>query len=61
VVLGRIATTIMLDHPKVPIWTIHDSILTTPEHSDLILETMRGEFTSIGVVPTIRVENYGNA
>ncbi len=59
VVLGRICSRIMHERPDVPLWTIHDSILTTAEHSGLILQTMRETFQELGVVPTIRVEDYG--
>ena len=59
VVLGRIATRLMLEHKDIPIWTIHDSILTTRQHSPLILRIMTETFEAFGVLPTIRVEDYG--
>lgn len=58
-IIGKVATRLMLEHKHVPIWTIHDSILTTQEHSPLIQQVMRECFEAYGVQPSIQVEDYG--
>lgn len=60
IVLGRIATTLMLDHPTLPFWTIHDSILSPQEHSGTIQRVMRETFDQLGFCPTISIVDYGN-
>jgi hypothetical protein len=35
--------------------------MTTPEYSALVLEKMTQEFLGYGVIPTIRVEDYGKS
>ena len=53
-VAGRLAE----DHPHIPILTIHDSYLTTPEHVDTIREIILDEFAKLVVVPTLNLEDY---
>lgn len=60
--LQRIESSIVIDdacevmrvqHPDVPILTIHDSILTIPEHTDLVTGVLRAAFNRRGVDPQI--------
>ena len=45
---------------QVPIFTIHDSIVTIPEYKDYIVRVMKEEFSlCIGVPPTLSVEEWG--
>ena len=53
VVVGRLAR----EFPSIPIITIHDSIMTTPEHVDTILRLLFVAFAALGVTPTLRVED----
>jgi hypothetical protein len=43
------------------IWaaTIHDSIVTTPDHAEAVEGIMEGAFRSVGVRPTIKVTAFG--
>jgi hypothetical protein len=49
-VCGRL----LKDHPEVPLLTIHDSVLTTPRHAEMVHDLMMQEFARLGVAPTIR-------
>jgi hypothetical protein len=46
----------MREYPDMFIGTIHDSILTTPEHVPTVKRIMAAEFESIGLSPRIREE-----
>lgn len=46
------------EHPEVPVVTIHDSILTTREHVELVKNYIRDAFQSFGVHPLLREEEY---
>ncbi len=47
---------------KIPVFTIHDSIVTTVENVEFVERIMREELTyRIGVPPTLSVENWGLA
>jgi len=61
--LQRIESSIVIDdacdvmrvqHPDVPILTIHDAILTTPENADLVTGIMMAAFRRRGVSPQIK-------
>ena len=44
-------------HPKVPIFTIHDSIVTTASNQLLVEQVMRDAFTTtVGLSPTLATE-----
>ena len=44
---------------QVPIFTIHDSIVTIPEYQNYIVHVMIEEFSRcIGVAPTLSIEKW---
>lgn len=64
--LQRIESSIVIDdacevmrveHPEVPILTIHDAILTTGEHVCLVKDVLRAAFNRRGVNPQIKPED----
>jgi len=57
-IITKICGRIMREHPDAFIGTIHDSILTTPEHVSTIKKIMSEEFEKIGLSPTIRIDRY---
>ena len=50
---------LMRKHPHVFIATIHDSIMTTPEHVETVCDVMMEEFEKLGVCPRLKIEDYG--
>ncbi len=46
---------LMRDHPDVPLLTVHDSILTTPEHADLVMERIGDVWETAGRRPKLKV------
>jgi hypothetical protein len=40
-------------HPEIPVITIHDSIMTTPEHIETAKRIIKEEFARIGLKPTL--------
>jgi hypothetical protein len=55
-VIGTVCKRILLESPNTPIWTIHDSILTTTSRSEFVRKVMQEEFSKLGVHPRLRVE-----
>lgn len=64
--LQRIESSIVIDdacevmrvqHPDVPILTIHDAIMTTLEHVSLVKDVLRAAFNRRGVNPQIKPED----
>lgn len=55
-VIGRVCGRFAAHHPDVPLITVHDSIMSTPQHMPTVLRIMREEFLRIGVSPAIKVE-----
>jgi hypothetical protein len=47
----------MEDHPSMPVFTIHDSFLTTAAWVDQLCGLICQEFTKIGIIPKLRIEN----
>lgn len=56
--LNGVCTRLMNDHSEIVILTIHDSIMTTPEHAHTVKIVMLDEFRKVGLQPTIRTESY---
>ena len=56
--IGGIATRLMIEEPKLPIFTIHDSILTIPEGVNRVRAVILEEFEKLGVHPTLKQEEY---
>jgi hypothetical protein len=44
--------------PSLPLFTIHDSLLTTPEHVEYVKGIIREEFARLGVRPSLKEERY---
>ena len=55
-VIGTVCKRILKDSPSTPIWTIHDSIMTTASKGDFVSQVMQEEFARLGVHPRLRVE-----
>jgi hypothetical protein len=43
-------------HKEVPVFTIHDSIMTTEEHVPLVRRIISEEFHRLGLHPTLKEE-----
>ena len=57
-IINRVVRALMNECPELPLYTIHDSLLTTQEHAETVRRTMMEQFRRIGLVPTINVERY---
>ena len=55
-VIGTVCKRILKESPDTPLWTIHDSILTTTSNSEFVQKVMEAEFAKLGVHPRLRVE-----
>lgn len=49
---------LMEDHPSIPIFTIHDSILTTPEYVQVVTRVIKDAFGELGINPKLGEESY---
>ncbi|MCP2037335.1 hypothetical protein [Chryseobacterium sp. HSC-36S06] len=59
IILNDICGYLTENHPEVPLFTIHDSIATTEDYTDLAYEIMQKILTErIGVPPTLSVEHW---
>lgn len=57
IMLNVVAKRMQKEFPKVPIFTVHDSIMTTAEHQELVARVMREELTKcVGYAPTLSTE-----
>lgn len=56
VILRGAADRLRLEHPAVPVITIHDSIMTTAENLDLVERIIREAFKGEAVQPRLRVK-----
>jgi hypothetical protein len=53
--IRRICGRLEREHPTIPVFTIHDSIYTTPAHSDVVRDVALAVFADdFGVVPLLR-------
>jgi hypothetical protein len=59
VVINRVCRRLMIEHPTAPIFTIHDSVLTTRAHHADVIRIMREEFGKLGLSPSLHLEDYG--
>jgi hypothetical protein len=61
-VIGTVCKHLMESHPNVPVWTIHDSIVTTPEHVGLVKDMMEGLARErFGLIPSLKVDRIAPA
>ncbi len=58
-IFGGCCRELMDHHPDVPIWTIHDSLLTVPGCEGLVRAVLLDNFARLGIVPTLNKEDYG--
>jgi hypothetical protein len=56
--IGTVCAKLVRDCRHVPFLTIHDSILTTPEHVQAIKVIMRDAFACLGLSPTFQITVY---
>jgi hypothetical protein len=55
----RIALRLTTDYPTIPFWTIHDSVVTTKTHIELVEKIVREELLDcIGLPPTLKREYW---
>jgi hypothetical protein len=55
-VIGIVCKRLLKDSPETPLWTIHDSIMTTASRGDFVRQAMEEEFAKLGVHPRLRIE-----
>jgi len=55
-VIERTCGQLMEEHPDQPLLTIHDSILTTPDHADKVIEVLRSQFLLVKLNCKLKVE-----
>src|ERR1035437_2166672 len=56
--LEHVVARLAVEHPNVPCVTIHDSVMTTPDHIELVKLVILSEFEKIGVRQTLSVTRY---
>jgi hypothetical protein len=56
--IRRVCGRLMRERPDVPVFTKHDSILTTPEHAEAVARIIKEEFARLGVNPHLKTEVY---
>lgn len=56
IVINDSCEVMRVQHTNVPILTIHDAILTTPDHADLVTTVLRSAFNRRGVNPIIEMK-----
>ncbi len=54
--IHSIADRIRLERPNLPVYTIHDSILTTPKNMDYVRNIIMETFARLGIHPSLRTE-----
>jgi len=54
--IHSIVERIRLERPNIPIFTIHDSILTTPDNIDYVRDIIMQVFEQLGVRPLLKTE-----
>lgn len=60
IVLNRIARRLLNEKRTMPLFTIHDCIVTTPSHVEYVKQVMCEEFAKcIGAPPHLKLEHYG--
>ena len=56
-VINLVVRRCMNEHPDMPIFTIHDSVMTTKANADIVKGIMVEEFANYGVEPKLRLES----
>lgn len=61
IILHKVCRKIHLINPEIPLFTLHDSIITTPEHKHIVRDIMIEELTNfVGIKPTLKLEQWNN-
>lgn len=55
-VINKVIKRCMNEFPEIPVFTIHDSIMTISKYAEMLQSIMLEEFNKIGIIPTLRVE-----
>ena len=55
-ILHTVCRRLFTYHESVPVFTIHDSIMTTEEHVPLVRRIINEEFQRLGLHPTLKEE-----
>jgi hypothetical protein len=58
-VINTVCRRLMNEIPDAPVFTIHDSILTTNEFADEVQQIMSEEFQGLGLSPKLHRKDYG--
>jgi hypothetical protein len=53
----RIGNRIRAERPDMPLFTIHDSLMTTPENVPYVRTIIASEFANFGIVPSLKEDN----
>jgi hypothetical protein len=56
VIIKGVCNRLRVEHPDVPVVTVHDSLMTTEEHLELVQELLRREFGRFPMLPRFRVK-----
>ena len=57
-VLGCVCRNLFSEHRDIPLYTIHDSILTTKEYSQDVIQMLISEFGKLNIRPMIKTKVY---
>jgi len=60
-IINTVCRRIMVEMPEVPVYTIHDSILTTRPFVEFIRQIMIEEFARLGLTLILHEEDYGKS
>ncbi len=55
---NQVCKRLTTEHPEIPLFPIHDSLMTLPEHAETVKRTMEEELFRLGVKPQLNVEDY---
>ena len=58
-VINTVCRRLMKEYPEAPVLTLHDCLLTTESHADLVARVMREEFDRLGLEPSLHVRDHG--
>jgi hypothetical protein len=58
-VINGVVRRCMEKYPEMPVFTIHDSIMTVEFWIDKLHSTILEEFNRVGIIPMLRIEKYG--
>jgi hypothetical protein len=56
-IIHRISLPLLKSHPEIPIYTIHDGIITTKQHAHTLLNWLRMVYSeALGIEPEVKIE-----